>query len=1216
MTRQSHWWLVVLVLAMGCSGKAVVQQVGDVPADGSVVDTAGRTTGDTRVEPETLVEPDVPFIVPGDLVEAEAEAEVPLGTPCNQNEDCGYGYCIEGPEGNVCTHTCDPDCPPAWTCKPMDFGGSDKQFVCVPLYFDLCKTCKDDEECGVEGDHCVTLAGEGAFCGMACGTDTDCPATYGCNSVLTSSGATVKQCVPTTGSCSCKAGNQGEKRYCENVNEFGTCKGLKTCLGQLGWSECDAPLPAVEDCDGLDNDCDGMADDGFADTDADAVADCIDPDDDNDGVADEIDNCPLDSNAGQYDLDEDGEGNACDDDDDGDNDPDETDCQPLQPLAHHGAKEQCDGLDNNCNGQVDEGYADFDKDAMADCVDPDDDNDDDLDESDCDALNPNVHHGALEACDGLDNDCNGKTDEGFPDKDGDGEADCVDVDSDGDGDPDTTDCAPFDKNIHSFAKEGCDGYDNNCNKQVDEGYPDFDLDGLANCIDMDDDNDGDPDPDDCAPLDPSIGHLAKESCDGYDNNCNGKVDEGYPNSDGDGEADCVDNDDDDDGDPDIVDCNPLNAAIHHGATEICDGQDNDCNSLVDEAGAKGCTSFYKDKDDDGWGMSNKFMCLCGPQDEYTASKPGDCDDSTWATNPDGTEVCNNLDDDCDGVTDNAGALGCKNFYQDGDGDGYGSGPSECICWANQKFTTPNGGDCNDANPAIHPLAAEICDNIDNNCDGQKDEGVGSTCGNCDPSCHQVSVGPTGTEKFTLDDENSSGMAEDQNGYLLLDKEQISLAFIWISNSGEYTVSKLDTITGKETGRYKVCTDPSRTAVDLYGDVWVACRGDGGVAKIHVYEKNCIDKNGDGVIQTSKDKNGDGVIQAGEMYPAGQDECIRFITYPGGSCQRAAGVDKENHAWIAEWNSATLRRLEPDKGQVVKTIGLPTNAYGLVIDGKGIIWISGRGNGSLVRVDPATSQVSSFKSNIGCLEPYGISLDYKGRVWIGNCCCWHVGYRFDPTNNTWAAAGTSNRPRGIAGASNGKVYVANDESSRVAVVNSDTMQTEAYVELGGGRFPVGMAVDFDGYVWAVNQSSSSASKIDPKTNQVVLEHATGSSPYTYSDMTGYMLHTYTQPQGYYQHVIPGATNGKTKWTQLNLNVTCEGQSYVQVRLRAANTVSALAQASWKGPYGPFPPNMFPMDLSVIQGLDGKYLQVEVVMVPDKDGHTPLLKGITVQYHVVM
>ncbi len=704
---------------------------------------------------------------PGEEIETDLRGweDFPYGEACADDDDCLFGFCIDGPGGKVCTNTCIQDCPAGWTCKGVDMGGNEPTFICIPDYFDVCTPCTQDKECGVEDDFCISVGGEGTYCAVSCQDDGDCPERYACNSVINQVGVTVKQCVPLSGSCTCTTDNQGDIRTCVKENEYGECPGEMVCLGKDGWSECDAAKPAAEVCDGKDNDCDGAVDNGFADTDKDDLSDCIDPDDDNDGILDEEDNCPAVSNANQLDFDKDGEGNACDADDDDDGDPDVLDCAPLEPLANHDATEVCDGVDNNCNNQVDEGFADFDKDGLANCIDEDDDNDGDLDVTDCNPTNKQVYNGAPELCDGLDNDCNDKVDEGFSDMDGDGISDCSDTDVDGDGDPNVQVFAPYNAEISTATPEVCDGIDNNCNNQVDEGYPDFDQDGLANCVDMDDDNDGDGDDSDCAPLDASKYNGAVEACDGVDNNCNGKVDEGFVNTDGDGEADCIDLDDDDDGDPDVVDCNPINPTVFTGAEEICDGQDNDCNLVVDDPDSLGCEVYYKDKDDDGWGMASKPLCLCAADGDYTATQPGDCDDSTWSINPGGSEVCNNQDDDCDGIKDNPGSLGCVNHYADADKDGYGSGQPLCKCWPDALYTTSTGGDCDENNVNVNPGAEEVCDGVDNNCNGFTDEGVASTCGNCDPTCHQVTVGPDGDESFTPDGDNSVNVSSDGEGHI-------------------------------------------------------------------------------------------------------------------------------------------------------------------------------------------------------------------------------------------------------------------------------------------------------------------------------------------------------------------------------------------------------------------------------------------------------------------
>ena len=281
----------------------------------------------------------------------------------------------------------------------------------------------------------------------------------------------------------------------------------------------------TEICDGLDNDGDGLVDEGFPDTDGDGVADCVDADDDNDGVSD-ADEVAAGSN----------------------------------PLNAASTPEVCDGVDNDLDQIVDEGFPDTDGDGIADCIDPDDDNDGVADADEVAAGSDPLNAASTpEVCDGLDNDLDQLMDEGFPDTDGDGIADCVDPDDDNDGVADADEVAAGSDPLNAASTpEVCDGLDNDLDQIVDEGFPDTDQHETANCVDTDDDNDGVSDADEVAagsdPLNPA---STPETCDGVDNDLDGLVDEGFPDTDGDGVADCVDQ-------------------------ETCDGLDNDGDGLMDD----------------------------------------------------------------------------------------------------------------------------------------------------------------------------------------------------------------------------------------------------------------------------------------------------------------------------------------------------------------------------------------------------------------------------------------------------------------------------------------------------------------------------------------------------------------------------------------------------------------------------------------------------------
>ena len=433
------------------------------------------------------------------------------------------------------------------------------------------------------------------------------------------------------------------------------------------------------------------------------------------------------------------------------------DCDDTNSTIFPGAAEICDGVDNDCDDEIDEDlslswYADFDGDGYGNGADSVDGCSRPLgyvsNDGDCDDTNAAISPAALELCDGIDNDCDATSDE----EPVDGSTWHLDSDSDGFGGQLLTevacsaptgyvdndqDCDDLDPLTAPNIVETCDGEDQDCDGQVDEEASN----ATTWYLDADQDNHGGTfltqvactqpsgyvaTDGDCNDLSPLSYPGAAELCDGADNDCNTLIDDGvgvswFEDVDGDGfgvatstQVSCTAPSGYSDSDGD---CNDGDPAVHPGAPELCDGVDRNCD------GTAGTTTWYLDTDGDGYGDAGSTVTACASPQGYSSNST-DCDDAVPSTNPGSFEVCDGVDNNCDTLVDDGSALNSVTWFEDADGDSFGTSSSQVSACAQPSGFADNAGDCNDivgAGETINPNASEICDGIDNDCDGAIDD---------------------------------------------------------------------------------------------------------------------------------------------------------------------------------------------------------------------------------------------------------------------------------------------------------------------------------------------------------------------------------------------------------------------------------------------------------------------------------------------------------------
>lgn len=491
--------------------------------------------------------------------------------------------------------------------------------------------------------------------------------------------------------------------------------------------------------------------------------------------------------------------------------------------------------------------------------------------------------------------------------------------------------------------------------------------------------------------------------------------------------------------------------------------------------------------------------------------------------------------------------------------------------------------------------------------------------------------------YTLNDDfnkgNSTGLNVSDNQVQLSDNSSgSSYSFIWIPNSNEGTVSKVNTITGMEVARYHTGPDsngnPSRTTIDLDGSCWLGNRQTGTAIKIGLLENGgYIDRNNDGIIETSRDLDGNGAITSDEILPWGQDECVLYEvilisgyegTYTPGNYSgpyandyytpgpRGLAVDSKNNVWIGTFGTMKYYYVNGSNGQILKTIDISSSGhtpYGALMDQYGILWSSGDTGNNILRIDPLND--SFTRINLPHTS-YGLAIDRNNHLFVSGLNYYAISCINILTGSIeWIKSAAY--AQGITVTDDGDIWSANNAQGTVTrYSNNGDIKATIIV----GNTPTGVSVDSRGKVWAVDNNDEYIHRINPNNHQAdsdgniingveLSKRIIGGTHYGYSDMTGVISNTITTQKGIWT-VIHDSEVNNVIWGQVSWNSYEPNGTKITVRVRSSN--NKIDWSEWENVT-----NDILLDLTP----RGRFIEIETTLERFNGNISPLLYDLNVR-----
>lgn len=482
------------------------------------------------------------------------------------------------------------------------------------------------------------------------------------------------------------------------------------------------------------------------------------------------------------------------------------------------------------------------------------------------------------------------------------------------------------------------------------------------------------------------------------------------------------------------------------------------------------------------------------------------------------------------------------------------------------------------------------------------------------------------------------------GALVLSDTGSTFPVLWVANAGEDSVSRIDTDIDCETARYPtwIFTNfhgayngpaPSRTAVDVEGNVYVANRHfDGRPASVmKILAEGGIDRNGNGVIDTSIDANGDctidrndpaeftlpvdlnsdGILQNNEIV----DERIAWVSQvgPNGGLGRSLCIAVDGNIWVGLFNVRQYFQVDSSDGTVLNgpyNSG-SNNPYGCLVDGDGILWSATLSSTIAVLdtnlVGPGEDPFLGNK-DIGA-SGYGIALA-NDKVYLGRS-----GNDFneydpnaaedtapandgDPLTGIFTRAAGFNFQLGISADGDGNLI-----SGSNTVIKTAPDGTRLWSTPNPTSTSVGVAIDSNQNVWVMGLSSNNVAKFDGATGNQLLLKTVGRNPYTYSDSTGFAARNITDRTGIWNVIADSSVDG-AQWDSISWNEEAEGNvpddASIRMRYRVSDDENSLQFIDYADA------------TNGATGLNaqGRFVQLRVELRPNGDDETPLLSDVSI------